>query len=53
MKNAIASFAKYVPREIVLNMTMHHKMAKLGVVPRRVSIFFSDIQGFTTICEGE
>ena len=51
MKNAIQSFAKYVPREIVLNMTMHKKMAKLGVVPRRVSIFFSDIKGFTTICE--
>ena len=51
MKNAINSFSKYVPREIVLNMTLHKKMAKLGVRPRQISIFFSDIAGFTTICE--
>ena len=51
MKNAIHSFAKYVPREIVLNMTLHRKMAKLGVIPREITIFFSDIAGFTTICE--
>ena len=51
MKNAISSFSKYVPREIVLNMTMHHKMARLGVVPKQISIFFSDIANFTTICE--
>jgi class 3 adenylate cyclase len=51
MKNAINSFSKYVPREIVLNMTLHKKMAKLGVMPRQISIFFSDIAGFTTICE--
>ena len=51
MKNAIQSFSKYVPREIVLNMTLHQKMAKLGVVPRTITIFFSDIAGFTSICE--
>lgn len=51
MKNAIYSFAKYVPKEIVLNMTLHRKMAKLGVIPRPITIFFSDIAGFTTICE--
>jgi adenylate cyclase len=51
MKNAIQSFSKYVPREIVLNMTMHRKMAQLGVQPRQISIFFSDIAGFTSICE--
>jgi adenylate cyclase len=47
----LRSFSKYVPREIVMNMTLHHKMARLGVMPREISIFFSDIANFTTICE--
>ena len=51
MKYGLSSFAKYVPYEVVREMMSKGEEAILGVVPREVTIFFSDIAGFTTICE--
>ena len=51
MKIGLQSFAKYVPLEVV-KLVLHNKAnAQLNVEPLRVSIFFSDIENFTTISE--
>ena len=51
MKYGLGSFAKYVPYEVVRGMMSRGEEAVLGVAPREITIFFSDIAGFTTICE--
>ena len=51
MKYGLGSFAKYVPYEVVRQMMSKGEEAVLGVTPKEVTIFFSDIAGFTTICE--
>ena len=51
MKYGLGSFAKYVPYEVVRTMMSRGEEAVLGVAPREITIFFSDIAGFTTICE--
>ena len=51
MKYSLGSFAKYVPYEVVHTMMSRGEEAVLGVTPREITIFFSDIAGFTTICE--
>lgn len=49
---ALGSFAKFTPLEVVRHFLSLGCEAQLGVEQRNVSIFFSDIAGFTTICEG-
>lgn len=49
---AVSSFSKFTPLEVVRHFLSLGAEAKLGVEERNVSIFFSDIAGFTTICEG-
>lgn len=49
---AVGSFAKFTPLEVVRHFLSLGLEAQLGVEQRNVSIFFSDIAGFTTICEG-
>ena len=51
MKYGLGSFAKYVPYEVVRQMMSKGEEAVLGVSPKEVTIFFSDIAGFTSICE--
>jgi len=51
MKYGLSSFAKYVPYEVVRGMMSKGEEAVLGVNPKEVTIFFSDIAGFTSICE--
>jgi adenylate cyclase len=51
MKLGMSSFARYVPFEVVREMMVKGEEATLGVKPREVTIFFSDIEGFTTVCE--
>ena len=40
-----------MPYEVVRQMMSKGEEAVLGVTPKEVTIFFSDIAGFTTICE--
>jgi class 3 adenylate cyclase len=49
---AVASFSKFTPLEVVRHFLSLGTEAQLGVSRRNISIFFSDIAGFTTICEG-
>jgi len=49
---AVRSFSKFTPLEVVRHFLSLGAVAQLGVVKRNVSIFFSDIEGWTTICEG-
>lgn len=52
MKLAIVSFAHYVPKAIVKDLlNTRGSMADVYVEKRNITVFFSDIQGFTTICE--
>jgi len=48
---AVRSFSKFTPLEVVRHFLSLGAVAQLGVVERNVSIFFSDIAGWTTICE--
>jgi adenylate cyclase len=52
MKRGLRSFASYVPRDLVRAMLASGQEAKLGGRIRELTIFFSDIAGFTTIAEG-
>jgi adenylate cyclase len=51
MLGGIRSFSKFVPFEVVKELMKTRKPAVLGVLPRELTIFFSDIAGFTTISE--
>lgn len=51
LQNAVISFSRYVPIPIVKNLMKSKKEASINVERRVLSIFFSDIKGFTTICE--
>ena len=51
MKHALSSFGKYVPHEVVREMIARGEDAELGMERKKITIFFSDIAGFTTICE--
>ena len=51
LQNAIISFSRYVPIPVVKNLMKSNKEASIQVERRVLSIFFSDIKSFTTICE--
>ncbi|MBF0351916.1 MAG: adenylate/guanylate cyclase domain-containing protein [SAR324 cluster bacterium] len=48
----LQSFAKYVPRALVRELIQLGKEAQLGGDQETLTIFFSDIAGFTNISEG-
>lgn len=52
MKKAIKSWGKYVPWPVVQLLLRANVEAELEVEERDVTMFFSDIVGFTTIVEG-
>lgn len=52
MRDALASFSRYVPTEIVRRLLAEGQAARLGGRERDVTLLFSDIRGFTTISEG-
>jgi len=51
MKKGLRSFKKYVPSELVLQLMQMKKEAVIEGEKRSVTLFFSDIAGFTSISE--
>ena len=51
MKRGLRSFGKYVPIDVVSQLFKSRREATLGVERAEVTIFFSDIVGFTSIAE--
>ncbi len=51
MKNSLRSFRKYVPADLVMELVQLRQEAVLGAELRSVTLFFSDIAGFTTLTE--
>lgn len=51
MKSGLRSFIKYVPDDLVRQLLSSGKDAVLGGEIRRLTVFFSDIEGFTSHSE--
>ena len=51
MKKGLRSFKKYVPSELVLQLMRMKKEAMIEGEKHYVTLFFSDITGFTSISE--
>lgn len=51
MESGLNSFTKYVPRDVVRLLQRGKREAVLGVDSTTLTVFFSDIAGFTTITE--
>jgi adenylate cyclase len=51
MKAGLRSFGKYVPADLVRALLASGKEARLGGEPRALTLFFSDIAGFTALAE--
>ena len=51
VQSMISSWAKYCPYDVVQMVLYTGEEVALGVAPREVTVLFSDIEGFTTICE--
>lgn len=46
------AFSKYVSSEVVEDIVKNPSLIKLGGEKKEITVFFSDIRGFTTISEG-
>lgn len=51
MKSGLRSFLRYVPGDLVRQLLRSGRDATLGVEPRMLTIFFSDIENFTGYSE--
>ena len=51
MKAGLRSFAKYVPRDVVRELILQKQDAARGGALRRLTLFFSDVAGFTKTSE--
>ncbi len=52
MKSGLQAFRRYVPAELVRQLISTGEEAHLGGHKRELTVFFSDIAGFTSIAEG-
>jgi adenylate cyclase len=52
MKASLRSFGRYVPTDLVRRLLHDGRDAQLGGVLRTLTLFFSDIEGFTKFSEG-
>lgn len=51
MSNGLAAFQKYLPADLVQILVKNNQLAQVGGINRTMTIFFSDLEGFTTISE--
>jgi adenylate cyclase len=51
MKRGLRSFGRYVPSDLVRALLHSGREAELGGEPREITIFFSDIAGFSALSE--
>ncbi len=51
MKSGLQAFRRYVPAELVRQLIHTGKEARLGGQKKELTVFFSDVSGFTTIAE--
>jgi len=51
LRNALRSFTKYVPREVVQLLMQQNQEIAVGGEKRDMTLLFSDIENFTTITE--
>ncbi|HSX11906.1 MAG TPA: adenylate/guanylate cyclase domain-containing protein, partial [Rhabdochlamydiaceae bacterium] len=51
LRSALASFGRYVPKEVVKQLILRGDEIVLGGEKKEVTVFFSDIAGFTSIAE--
>ncbi len=51
MRSGLRSFGKYLPRELVRQLVLSGKEAALEGERRILTVFFSDVKGFTSIAE--
>lgn len=51
LRSGIKSFQKYVPPDLVTGIMKGHKQAELEAEKRMMTIYFSDIAGFTSLSE--
>lgn len=52
VRDGLRSFRRYVPADLVSELIRLKKKAVLDVEKRPVTVFFSDIARFTSLCEG-
>ena len=51
MRSALRSFSHYVPKDIVLELIRKGQEITLGGEKKEITVFFSDIEDFTTVSE--
>lgn len=51
MKSGLSSFARYVPRDLVRAVVASGQPAELSGDTRELTVFFSDLAGFTSLAE--
>ncbi|MBS3905348.1 MAG: hypothetical protein KGZ39_08495 [Simkania sp.] len=51
MRNALRSFVKYMPKKVVKRLIEHNQEVAIGGEKKEITIFFSDITGFTSLAE--
>jgi adenylate cyclase len=53
MRKVVASFSKYIPKELVGKLFALNQEISIGGEKKELSIFFSDIANFTTVAESQ